>query len=226
MRVVILGITTGLGARLAESLLERGTTPVGLVRKAEQAPGLKAAGVEPVVLDPDSGEVGSVVMEAMNGAQAVVLAAGTGTGPGSLGAATATASPAALLSAAAERVGVRRFVLVSALLPGAAERAALGDDLPSYLWEKAKAERVVRERDLDWCVLRPGRLEDTPPTGRIRLRSGTDPAPEGHISRADLAGTITQMLSEPRLVRRVLAVSAGLHEIPAALAASASASVT
>lgn len=221
MRVMILGITTGLGARLAESLLDYGMTPVGLVRKAEQAPELKAAGVEPVVLDPDSGEVGSVVMRAMSGAGAVVLAAGTGTGPGSLGAATATASPAALLSAAAEGAGVRRFVLVSALLLGEAERTALGDDLPSYLREKAKAEHVVCQRDLDWCVLRPGLLGDTPPTGRILLRSGADPAPEGHIGRTDLARTITQVLSAPGVVRRVLAVSAGPHEIPAALAAQA-----
>ncbi|WP_184502966.1 NAD(P)H-binding protein [Streptomyces botrytidirepellens] len=219
MRVVTLGITTGLGARLAESLLDRGMTPVGLIRKAEQAPALEAAGVEPVVLDTHSDELRATVMRAMTGADAVVLAAGTGTGPGSLGAATVAASPAALLSGAAERAGVRRFVLVSALLPGAAARSALGDGLSSYLREKANAEQAVCERDLDWCVLRPGTLEDEPPTGRILLRSGVDPGPTGRIGRADFARTITEALAAPQVVRRILAVSTGPHEIPAALAA-------
>lgn len=218
MRVVILGATTGLGARLAESLLDRGMTPVGLVRSADHASALKEAGVEPVVLDTHSTELRSIVVRALTGAGAVVLAAGTGTGPGSLGGATASASPAALLSGAAERVGVRRFVLVSALLPGSAQRAALGDDLSAYLREKTNAEQVVRERDLDWTVLRPGTLEDAAPTGRILLRSGADPRPEGRIGRADLAAIITHALTEPHTVHRTLAVSAGPDDISTALA--------
>ncbi|GGY04303.1 NAD(P)H-binding protein [Streptomyces minutiscleroticus] len=218
MRVVILGVTTGLGARLAESLLGRGMTPVGLVRSAEHTEALKEAGVEPVVLDTHSAELRSTVVRALTGADAVVLAAGTGTGPGSLGAATATASPAALLSGAAERVGVRRFVLVSALLPSAADRAALGNDLPAYLREKANAEQALAERDLDWTVLRPGTLRDAAPTGRILLRSGADPGPEGEIGRADLATTITYTLTAPRTVHRTLAVSTGSCEISTALA--------
>lgn len=217
-RVVILGVTTGLGARLARSLQDRAMVPVGLVRSADQVPALKEAGVEPVVLDTHSAGLRAVVVSALTGASAVVLAAGTGTGPGSLGGATAAASPAALLSGAAERTGVRRFVLVSALLPGDAQRAALGDDLPAYLREKAHAERVVRERDLDWTVLRPGTLEEAAPTGRILLRSGADPRPEGGIGRADLAATVTEALTTPRTVHRTLAVSAGPDDISRALA--------
>lgn len=219
MRVVILGITTRLGARLTESLLERGMTPVGLVRKAEQAPALKEAGVEPVVLDTNSRELRSTVAHALAGAGAAVLAAGTGTGPGSLGAATVAASPAALLSGAAEKIGVRRFVLVSTLLRGEADRAELGHELPAYLREKANAEQVVRERDLDWCVLRPGILEDAPATGRVQVHSGEDPAPAGWIGRADLAATIAYALTSPEAVRRILAVAAGPDYIPAAFEA-------
>ncbi|MDI5968595.1 NAD(P)H-binding protein [Streptomyces sp. SL13] len=219
MRVVILGVTTGLGGRLAETLLDHGMTPVGLIRRADQAPALQEAGVEPVVFDASSDGMRSVVVRAMTGAGAVVLAAGTGTGPGSLGAATAAASPAVLLAAAAERAGVRRFVLVSAMQPGEADRAALGDDLSAYLREKATAEQALRVRDLDWCVLRSGMLEDSAPTGRILLGTGEDPRPQGPVGRADLAATVRHALTAPGAVRRVLAVSAGPREISEAMGA-------
>ncbi|MEU7149340.1 NAD(P)H-binding protein [Streptomyces sp. NPDC045456] len=209
MRVVILGVTTGLGTCLARALPEYGCTPVGLIRKAAQREPLRAAGVETVLLDTASDRVRDGLREAVGGAGAVVLAAGTGTGPGSLGAATRSVSPAGLLAEAAERAGVHRYAMVSALLPDDGVRAELGDLLPAYLREKENAERDLRERDLDWCALRPGRLDDTAATGRVRVRAGTDPRPEGRISRADLATTLCAILTAPRPVRGTLAVCAG-----------------
>ncbi|MFI5799464.1 NAD(P)H-binding protein [Streptomyces sp. NPDC051677] len=213
MRVVILGATTRLGTRLSETLLAHGVTPVGLIRGAEHAPRLREAGVEPLVLGADSGRAAEKVVAAMAGAGAVVLAAGTGLGSGT----SAAVSPAALLALSAERAGVRRFVLVSAMLPSESDRAALGDDLPAYLREKERAEHAVRERDLDWCVLRPGELDDSPPTGRVRLRSGPDPRPDGPIGRADMAMTIVEVVTAPEAVHKVLAVSSGTRGIRAAL---------
>ncbi|MER6049948.1 NAD(P)H-binding protein [Streptomyces sp. NPDC001793] len=219
MRVVVLGITTGLGARLAEALPAYGCTPVGLIHRDAQREPLRAAGVEPVLLDTGGDGLRDGLSQALAGAGAVVLAAGTGTGPGSLGAATATASPAELLSGAAERAGVRRYVLVSALLPDAAARAELGDRLPAYLREKEKAERALHARDLDWCVLRPGNLDDAPATGRIRVGTGIDPRPDGRIARADLATTVCEILTGPVAVRGTLAVSAGDVPVRDAVAA-------
>jgi uncharacterized protein YbjT (DUF2867 family) len=215
MRVVILGATTRLGARLSETLLAHGVTPVGLIRRVEHAPRLRSVGVEPVVLGADSNGVAEKVLDAMSGAGAVVLAAGTGLGSGT----PAALSPAALLALSAERAGVRRFVLVSAMLPSESDRAALGEDLPAYLREKERAELAVRERELDWCVLRPGELNDSPPTGRIRLCSGPDPRPDDPLGRADMAMTIVEALAAPEVVHNVLAVTSGTREIRAALAA-------
>ncbi|MEU5536032.1 NAD(P)H-binding protein [Streptomyces sp. NPDC020362] len=217
MRVVILGVTTRLGTRLSETLIAQGMTPVGLIRGAERAPRLRQAGVEPVVVGSDSGGAAEKVVGAMTGAGAVVLAAGTGLGPGTPDAPTVM-SPAVLLALSAERAGVRRFVLVSAMLPSESDRAALGDDLPAYLREKERAEHAVRERDLDWCVLRPGMLDDSPPTRRILLRSGSDPRPDGPIGRPDLAMTVVEALTAPAAVHKVLAVSSGTWDIRAALA--------
>ncbi|MYT32286.1 MULTISPECIES: NAD(P)H-binding protein [unclassified Streptomyces] len=219
MRVVVLGITTALGARLAQALPAYGCTPVGLIRKAAQREPLRAAGVETVLLDTDGDGVRDGLSQALAGAGAVVLAAGTGTGPGSLGAATTAASPAELLSRAAERAGVRRYVMVSALLPDETVRAELGDRLPAYLREKQQAEHALHARDLDWCVLRPGTLDDAPATGRIRMGTGADPRPDGRIARTDLAATLCEILTGPVPVCGTLAVSTGDVPVRDAVAA-------
>ncbi|MEE4597199.1 NAD(P)-binding oxidoreductase [Streptomyces sp. DSM 41524] len=194
MRVVVLGVTTGLGGRLASCLLACGDTPVGLVQRDSDVERMRAARIEPFLLDTDGSDLDVQLERAVRGADAVVLAAGTGTGPGSLGA--AASSPTAQLCAAAEGCGVRRFVMVSAHLPGARDRATLGDQLDAYLAEKRAAEQVVRERDLDWCVLRPGMLTDGPPLGTVRARPDSVPTAGDELSRGDCADAVRTVLAQ------------------------------
>ncbi|CAM5238098.1 NAD-dependent dehydratase OS=Streptomyces antimycoticus OX=68175 GN=SSPO_045410 PE=4 SV=1 [Streptomyces antimycoticus] len=236
MRVVVLGIATGLGARLSEALLDRGLTPVGLVRKPEQQERLRAEGAKAVLLGNTAAGAGPrAVVEQVRtmaaGRQAMCGAggwssAGTGTGPGSLGAATAAQSPAGLLSAAAEKAGVPRYVMVSALQPGESTRRELGADLPAYLAEKENAERSLGGSALDWCVLRPGPLDDSAGSGRVLLRTGVDPRPESSVARADVAATICELLIAPEPARGLLAVSAGTVPVRHAVAALRGSAVT
>jgi nucleoside-diphosphate-sugar epimerase len=219
MRVLVLGITTRLGARLAEALLDRRLTPVGLIRRAEQEEPLRAAGIGTVLLDW-SGRVPEQLRQALAGAGGAVLAAGTGTGPGSLGPATISISPAGLLSAAVQEAGVPRYVMVSALLPGDDVRTQLGPELPAYLREKKNAERTLwGGKGWRGCVVRPGMLKDSAATGLVSLRAGTDPRPEGGVARADLAATICELLVTPAPVHGVLAISAGTVPVGEAVAA-------
>jgi uncharacterized protein YbjT (DUF2867 family) len=199
VRVPILGVTTGLGRHIAEAVRARGGVPVGLIRGAAHVDALRAAGIEPIVLDTDRASLPERLRAAVHGADAVVLAAGTGTGPGSLGAATARTSPASLLIGAAEAAGVRRYVMVSALLPGAHDRTELGDRLGAYLAEKVAAERALRDRELDWCVLRPGLLTEEPPTGLIRASPGGTPVEGDEIGRADCARAVVAVLDDPAI---------------------------
>jgi nucleoside-diphosphate-sugar epimerase len=194
MRVVVAGVTTGLGARLASYLLADGNTPVGLVLRAGDAERVRAAHIEPFLLDTNGSDLDVQLKRAVRGADAVVLAAGTGTGPGSLGA--AASAPTAQLCDAAEDCDVRRFVMVSTHLPSAKDRAELGDELDAYLTEKRAAERVVRERDLDWCVLRPGMLTDDPPLGTVRARPDGVPAVGDELSRGDCAHAVRAVLAQ------------------------------
>ncbi|MGW7048916.1 NAD(P)H-binding protein [Streptomyces avermitilis] len=217
MNVIILGITTGLGRVFSGTLSAHGLTPVGLVHKAEHEASLRAAGTAALLVPPGDRRAHAAATQALADAGAIVMATGTGVGPDSFGSASGMASPSAALMAAAEQAGVRRFLMVSALLPAETARAGLGPLLDQYLQEKKQAECALRERDLDWCVLRPGMLDDSPGTGRISVKMGADPSPAGRISRADLAETMCALLLAPVPIRSVLAVSAGTVPIQSAL---------
>ncbi|MFI2188694.1 NAD(P)H-binding protein [Streptomyces sioyaensis] len=210
MNVLIMGVTTALGTQVADLLHTDGHDPVGLVPRTEQAIELRARGIAAVSLTKDD-PTHTAIMQAVADADAMVLA--TGTGPYTSGA----SSPMVQLMRAAEAVGTRRFVLVNAQQPTDAARTALGARLDEYLREKQEAELSLRESNLEWCVLRPGLLDDSPSTGNISVQAGDDPWPETGIGRADLARTIYELVTMDRAVRAVLAVSAGATHIRRAL---------
>ena len=77
----------------------------------------------------------------------------------------------------------------------------------AYITAKAAAEDDLRSRDLDWTILRPGRLTDAPATGRVRLAA--PPAGAGTISRADVAAVIAALLHEPGTSHQTLELVGG-----------------
>src|SRR5262252_2246016 len=72
---------------------------------------------------------------------------------------------AVLLAAAAVRARVGRFVQISSGSAGQPPRPGTHEVWAAYITAKTAAEDDLRPRDLDWTILRPGRLTDAPPTG-------------------------------------------------------------
>jgi uncharacterized protein YbjT (DUF2867 family) len=97
---------------------------------------------------------------------------------------------ARLLADAAERAGVRRYVMVSAM--GADTFDPDSDDVfQVYLRAKSEADADLRRRDLDWTVVRPGGLTDEPASGRVRVAPETG---RGTVPRADVAAVLVALL--------------------------------
>lgn len=99
------------------------------------------------------------------GSDAVVLAAGAGPGSGASRKETVDYGAAVKLVDTAERAGVDRYVMVSAM--GTDAPPADDDVFSVYLRAKARADRRLVTSDLDWTIVRPGRLTDDPPTGGV-----------------------------------------------------------
>jgi nucleoside-diphosphate-sugar epimerase len=194
MRVVVAGAHGQVARRLGRLLTGGGDTVVGIARNPAHESDLIGDGMEPVILDLEVATVDEVVT-AVTGADAVVFAAGAGPGSGAERKHTVDHAAAVLLADAAERAGVRPYVLVSSMgVEEAREGPPPGMDpiFAVYLQAKLRAEEeVLPRRGLDVTVVRPGRLTDDPGTGRVTLAHSV---PFGDVPRDDVAAVLAELL--------------------------------
>ncbi|MCP2358700.1 uncharacterized protein YbjT (DUF2867 family) [Nonomuraea thailandensis] len=202
MRIIIAGGHGKIALRLAARL---GSGAVGLVRNPAHVADVEATGAEAVVCDLERASVEEVT-RIVEGADAVVFAAGAGPGSGAPRKDTVDRGASVLLAEAAERAGVRRFVQISSM--GAGRPPAPGRDevWAAYIKAKTEAEDDLRARDLAWTVLRPGRLTDEPGTGLVRL---APEVPPGAVPRDDVAAVIVALLENPATAGRTLELVSG-----------------
>ncbi|MCU4748373.1 NAD(P)H-binding protein [Streptomyces sp. G-5] len=220
MRTVIAGGHGKIAQRLERLLAARGDRPAGLIRKPEQATALLAAGAEPLVCDLESAPVAELARH-LEGADAVVFAAGAGPGSGAARKETVDRAAAALLADAAEAAGVRRYVMVSAI--NVDEEPPPGTDpvFAAYLRAKAAADADLRARTaLEWTILRPGMLTDAPGTGLVDL---SPDAPRGEITRDDVAAVLLALLDTPATAGLTLNLVNGSTAVDAAVTRAATA---
>jgi uncharacterized protein YbjT (DUF2867 family) len=206
MRIVIAGGHGKIALLLERVLAERGDQAVGLIRNPAHAAEVHEAGAEAVVCDLEAASADDVAV-LLSGADAVVFAAGAGPGSGAARKDSVDRAACVLMADAAERAGVRRFIQVSSMGAGAPPRPGTDEVWAAYIAAKTAAEDDLRDRDLDWIILRPGGLTDAPATGRIRL--APPPTSGGIISRADVAAVIAALLDEPGIRHRTLELASG-----------------
>jgi uncharacterized protein YbjT (DUF2867 family) len=214
MDVAIAGAHGQIARRLTRLLAARGNRIRGLIRNPAHADDVRADGAEPVLLDLETAGADQLAA-AIDGADAVVFAAGAGPGSGAERKMTVDRDGAVALVRAADAAGVGRYVIVSSV---GAEAPPDGDDVFSvYLRAKAEADQAVMAGDLDWTVVRPGPLTDAPGTGTVRLE--TEPFRDD-VTRDDVARVIAATLAEPRSAGLILYVADGDVPVEDALAAT------
>ncbi len=186
MDVVIAGGHGKIALRLLRLLSEGGDRARGLIRNPDHAADLEAAGAEPVLCDL---EAEADVSGCVEGADAVVFAAGAGPGSGADRKQTMDLGGAVKLIDAARAQGISRYVIVSSIGADDPERAS--GPMGPYLEAKAEADRRLAESGLDYTIVRPGRLTDDPGTGRVRVGQGIG---SGEVTRDDVAATLFVVL--------------------------------
>lgn len=204
MRIVIAGGHGQIALRLERLLAARGDEAAGIIRDPEQSEDLRKVGAEPVVLDLESATVEQAV-EVLRGADAAVFAAGAGPNSGTARKDTVDRGAAVLFADAAERAGVRRYVVVSSM---GADPDHPGDEVfDVYLRAKGAADADVRARSgLDWTVLRPGMLTNDAGTGQVLLAASTG---RGPVPRDDVAATLLELLDTPATAGLTLELISG-----------------
>jgi uncharacterized protein YbjT (DUF2867 family) len=219
MDVAIAGGHGKLALRLTRLLHERGDRVRSLIRNPAHAGDVEAVGGEPVVCDLEQAEEAEVA-RAVDGADAVVFAAGAGPGSGPERKWTMDYGGAVKLLAAAKAAGISRYVMVSSR---GADPDAPGDDtFAVYLRAKGEADAELRASGLPYTIVRPALLTDDPGTGRISAGERVDGE---RISREDVAAVLAFALHDPALAHATFEVAEGETPIEQALAACRPASV-
>lgn len=215
--VAIVGGAGQISRLLIPILLDLGHVVHPLVRRAEQASALEALGAQPRMLDIERAGVEDY-QEAFDGAAAVIFAAGGGADGNVERKRTVDLGGALGSIAACERLGIQRYVQISAIgvdIPPPADSAPAWQ---AYVAAKRVADFQVRESDLDWTVLRPATLSNDPPTGHVQI--GVDLVPES-VTRGDVAAVIAAVLGQPAAIRRQWDVVGGRLPISEAIARAA-----
>lgn len=222
MRIAIAGGHGQIALLLERMITEAGHEAVGIVRNAAHVRDVEATGAKAVVADLEHWTDDDLALE-LRGCDAVVFAAGAGPGSEAERKFTVDRDAALLLADAAERIGINRYVMISA--QGAEAYDRLTAVLPArddnsvfqiYLRAKAEADANIRARGFRWTIVRPGTLVDRPAQGLIAVG---DSLPHGSIPRADVAAVVLNALLEDTAVGVQFEVTSGTAPIADALEA-------
>jgi uncharacterized protein YbjT (DUF2867 family) len=201
MEVVIAGGHGQVARRLVRLLAEAGDTARALIRNPAHAADVEADGGVPVVCDLEREDPAPH----LQGADAIVFAAGAGPGSGPERKRTVDLGAAVKLIDAAKATGVRRYVIVSSI--GAHNPAGGPSAMRAYLEAKGEADAAVAASGLDWTIVRPGSLTDEPGTGRVEIT--TDMDRRGPVPRDDVALVLAEVLAAAEAVGQTFVLLGG-----------------
>lgn len=195
-RIAIVGGHGQVARQLIHLLRRADHDPVALVCNPDYRDDLEGRGAEVRILDIEH-QGASEFGEAFTGCEAVVFAAGGGPDGNIERKRTVDLEGSLKSIEGAQAAGIRRFVQVSAIGVDDPLPPETGEVWRAYVEAKRDADAALRASDLDWTIIRPGRLTDGPGTGRVAL--GSDVL-RGDVTRADVAAVVAAVLDVPTAI--------------------------
>ncbi|MFI1165714.1 NAD(P)-dependent oxidoreductase [Streptomyces sp. NPDC020801] len=209
MRIAVFGAGGPTGRELLAQALDAGHEVTAVTRRPASVPdraGLAVADADAL----DARAVDAVVA----GQDAVLSALGVPPGRGPV---TLYSAAAAHMTAAMERHGVKRLLVVSSSVLDPAWRPSgaflFNTVLDPYVnrviaraahEDMRRMESLVRASDVDWTIVRPSGLFDHPgPTPYVLAENSADGV---YTARSDLAASMLAQLTDDRFVRRAMGV--------------------
>src|SRR5215211_1077919 len=213
MKLVIFGPTGGTGRRLVERAIAEGHEVSAFVRNPSRMRA-RHRRLRVVVGDVfDAGKVREAVISVLGSRQPSnplhPHRPGDPHGPVSAGSAN-------IISAMKEH-GLRRFVCQTAWGVGESKqdqgfagaffmKVLVPPLLRDEYAEKEVQEKLLRESDLEWIIVRPMILTNGPWTNEYRVGLDLKPGRRPYISRADVADFLMRQLTDDTFVRKTPAI--------------------
>lgn len=202
-KVLVLRATGGTGRLIVSQAVARGYYVAALVRSAEKGRDLKGA----KILIGDARDE-TALRQALKGQDAVVSSLGTGVSP--FREVTLLSAARRALVNAMKAENVSRLVCITGL--GAGDSKGHGGFLYDNLIfpillrrvyaDKGRQEAIVRDSGLDWILVRPSILNDTPGHKTVRAVTDLSSFHGGGISRADVAKFVLDQLHDDTWLHR------------------------
>jgi putative NADH-flavin reductase len=205
MKIVIFGSTGGTGKELVKQGLELDYEVTAFARTPEKLDEFKHEKLKIVCGDVFNYKD---VEKAIIGQDAVLSALGNPT----LKPNNTTSEGTRNIVKAMQTHNVRRFICETSLGVGDSREQAgfffskiiIPILLKNAIADKEIQEQIVRESDLDWTIVRPGGLKDSPKTSKYR--TGLDKSISGNISRADVAEFMLKQIKSDEFLRKTPAI--------------------
>lgn len=211
MRVLIAGANGKIGRHLVERMGAADDMVCrAMVRDPAQQWHLREIGANEAVVADLEGDCRG----ALAGCDAVVFSAGSGAHTGPEKTTDVDQNGAIALIDQAREMGVSRFVIVSSMRAGDPDSGPQA--MRHYFIAKGKADNHLRASELDYTIVRPGRLTNEPGRGQVRIAERLDGF--GDIPRQDVAAVLLAVLNTPATIGREFDLLAGEQSIDAALA--------
>jgi putative NADH-flavin reductase len=203
--VLIIGASHGIGLETVGTALRAGLSVRALARSAASMP-IQDANLDKVsgnALDPDT------IRNVLRDIDVVIQTLGVNFSPRLVFEGTRLFSESTrILVDAMKATGVKRLITVTGL--GAGDSRGHGGLLydavvfPLLLKrvydDKDVQEWIVKSSGLDWTIVRPGLLKNSPATGRYRVLTASKDWQFGAISRADVAGFLVRQVDDRTLI--------------------------
>jgi putative NADH-flavin reductase len=203
MKITVFGANGRTGILLVYQALEKGHSVTAFTRRKESVPmqhrNLRI--IEGSILDPVK------VKEAVEGQDVVMSTLGVNDRKYT----TVLSDGTKNIIRAMNECGLKRFICMSSA-------GVLGNDggfifgkiivplmLRQVMADKKRQLEAIRESDLDWVVIRPPYLTDSPKTGKYRISEGTPLYSK--VPRNDVADFMLKLMTDKQYDRQIPAIA-------------------
>ena len=209
--ILVIGASKGIGLATVNGALKAGHRVKAFARSAQriETSHARLEKVQGDALNLDD------VERALDGTDVVIQVLGVSPGPGFIFGPVAVFSEATrLLVPAMEKLGARRLIAVTGFGAGdSKERISCLQKAPFRLIfgraydDKSIQERLIRDSNLDWTIVRPVVLTNGPKTGRYKILRDPHQWRNGLISRTDVADFLVNQIDDDTCLRKAPVLS-------------------
>lgn len=209
MKITVIGASAGVGLETVKRALDRGHQVTTLSRS-----GIPLPASNNIVSLKGSATDKSALMGAVNGADAIIVALGTGK---SMKPTTLYSDFARVLAEVALEKDLQVPVIVLTGFGAGESGKYLGNFIMRMFFkfllkdvyaDKTIMEQTVSQSPLNWIIVRPGLLKDQPLTEKYRVETRLYKGMNiGSIARADVADFMVKQAEKPTHVRQYPALS-------------------